>query len=288
MTDKSDKIVDPKNEYWVGNIYNFRSLETLNVTKGSIKPNHIFRGGFFFNRGLDDIKSLHTEKKIQTFLDLRSSDEVPSGYRELVEGEGIAYYNSPLIPFWRSVFYLIFRVPFWTFISAFMSALSALLHFRIGLFIESMKSTSTSFPLGWFYPIIYHYGKKELNGLFSFIAEHCDNPFIFYCSFGKDRTGLIGCMIGMLLGADIEECVKEYKLSDRSLKDHMVVAKDHFKLFGGDEKGYELAKTDDKLLREFDRFIKTKYGTIENYFTKFVGLSELQITQIRKNCLVGI
>ncbi|EDR23083.1 hypothetical protein EDI_099430 [Entamoeba dispar SAW760] len=276
----------PRNEYWVGNIYNFRSIEDVKVKNGKIKPNHIFRGGFFFNKGEEDIKKLNSEKGICSLVDLRSSDEVPSGFGEMVNKCGLNFYNAPLIPFWRSIFYMIFRVPFKVMFHCAYLILSAILTLRLHLFVSAMKSTSTSLPLGWYYPVIYHYGQKELYGLFKFIAQHSDKPFIFYCSFGKDRTGLIGCMLEMLLGASLDECITDYKLSDRSLKDHLIVAKDHFKTFGGDEKGIDLAKTDSKLLIDFEHFIKKKYGTIDNYLIKFVGLTQQDIEIIRTNCLL--
>ncbi|KAL7712981.1 Tyrosine phosphatase [Entamoeba marina] len=281
MTEQSSSKQD-----WVGNIYNFRGIDNTKVVNGKIKPNHVYRGGFYFNKGKEDIITLKAEKHISSFVDLRSSDEVPADYPKMVEDAGLSYFNAPLIPFWRSVLYMILRVSFKDFIHCGVMMIWALLTFQIGLFVKSMKSSSTSFPLGWFFPVIYHYGQKELLGLFKFIATHSEHPFIFFCSFGKDRTGLIGCMLEMLLGATVEECIKDYKLSDRNLKDHLVVAKDHFKTFGGNEKGMELAKTNSQLIVDFDNFIQKNYGTIDRYFIDFIGLKEEEINAIRRNCLL--
>ena len=278
-----------RDQYWVGNIYNLRSVEEeipLQNNEKSIKPNHVYRGGFYFNQGESDFRALKEEKGICALVDLRSSDEVPEDFGRRVNTCGLEFYNAPLIPFWRSVWYMLTKVPIGFCFKALFLAVGSFFQCKFHLFIQQMKSSSTTFPLGWYYPVIYMYGKKELNGLFKFIARNSDKPFIFYCAFGKDRTGLIGCMIEMLLGASLDECIRDYKLSDRSLDHHMVVAKDHFKTFGGDEKGIELAKTDEQLIIDFYNYVQEKYGSIEKYFTDFIGLTEDEIDIIRKNCLV--
>ncbi|KAL7718808.1 Tyrosine phosphatase [Entamoeba marina] len=271
---------------WIGNIYNFRSIDKTRIDNAHIKYNHIFRGGFYFTTGEEDIITLKTEKRIGTMIDLRSSDEIQENYQELVENSGLNYFNAPLIPFWRSVLYMFLRVSLMDFIHGGIMMFWALISCKITLFITAMKSTCTSFPLGWFFPVVYYYGQKELNGLFKFIAKHSETPFIFFCSFGKDRTGLIACMLEMLLGADVESCIEDYELSDQCLDDHLIVARDHFKRFGGSEKGIEIAKTNSKLLIDFDQYVKKNYGTIDKYFMDFVGLTQDDINIIRNNCLV--
>ena len=54
--------------------------------------------------------------------------------------------------------------------------------------------------------------QQDLADGFRYIASH-DGPYLIHCKEGKDRTGFAAAVLECLMGADIEEVVKDYMLT---------------------------------------------------------------------------
>lgn len=63
---------------------------------------------------------------------------------------------------------------------------------------------------------LYLYILKEsthIGNIFNFMAENADGAILFHCSVGKDRTGIIACLLLMLAGIDKSDIIADYEVS---------------------------------------------------------------------------
>jgi hypothetical protein len=92
-----------------------------------------------------------------------------------------------------------------------------------------------------------------------FIAKS-DGPVLIHCYSGKDRTGWTVAMIMYALGASNEEVLREYLLSNRAVSDD--VTKQQLDV------GLDAARQ--------------KYGSIDNYLTRGLGLSQATLDALNQ------
>lgn len=55
--------------------------------------------------------------------------------------------------------------------------------------------------------------QPSLKAVLHHILEQPNKPFLFHCTAGKDRTGVVAAIILSLAGAPIEEIQRDYALS---------------------------------------------------------------------------
>lgn len=123
---------------------------------------------------------------------------------------------------------------------------------------------------------------------FSIISEKEHRPAVFHCTTGKDRTGWAAAALLMLLGVSDEDVMKDYLLTNDSLVPALQPMVDKFASIGGDP---DLLKPVVGVQREFLEAARdemtSKYGDIETYFTKGLGLSSQTIDTLRKELVVA-
>jgi len=103
-------------------------------------------------------------------------------------------------------------------------------------------------------------------------------PFLFHCSAGKDRTGIVGAILMSLLDFDLDVIYQEYlKIDPKILSDAMENQRkdglsediiNAIKPLSGVNKQY---------LYEFYDTILDEYQTMHHYFKQFLGLTEEDI-----------
>ncbi len=112
-------------------------------------------------------------------------------------------------------------------------------------------------------PNALNYGKVILE-----ILKQETTPFLFHCSSGKDRTGVFGIILMLILDFDLETIKEEYLLIEEA---SITFMREHFKTL------FKIASTDSFepliIVHEayFDAFVETvvnKYGSIESYLLK--------------------
>lgn len=109
-----------------------------------------------------------------------------------------------------------------------------------------------------------------------------DNKIIINCAFGRDRTGVISFLIQSVCGAQDDEIIEEYALTDKiycSLK-----LENSFKL--KKYVNYEMAKL---IMKDFLLLFRKEYGSVENYF-ELIGFSLNDIVTIKSkiiNCQIN-
>lgn len=121
-------------------------------------------------------------------------------------------------------------------------------------------------PLGEDYVAIAENGARALGSALGVIAE-CENPVVFHCAAGKDRTGILAALLLSVLGIPDETIMEDYELTNRSLADRLSWAK-----VNDPEEAAEIAARPSWLLRSsgpvmkaFLESLRSRHGSIERY-----------------------
>lgn len=111
--------------------------------------------------------------------------------------------------------------------------------------------------------------------IFSLIAE-VDGGVFYHCTAGKDRTGILSCLLLLLAGAKEEDILNDYCLSNELIEKNIgrIIA-EHPSF--PPNLGYAKRKYLEGFLTEF----RKQYGTAEKYLLS-IGLSESQIGKIKR------
>lgn len=107
------------------------------------------------------------------------------------------------------------------------------------------------------------------------LIKNDEVPILFHCSAGKDRTGVLACIILLLLGVSEEDVIKEY-----------------MKSYEGVIKGYgksDVPKSwlvDEKWITSTTKAIEHRYGNLDNYFKNEFNLEKQDIKKIQNRYLM--
>ncbi|WP_281613608.1 tyrosine-protein phosphatase [Flammeovirga sp. SubArs3] len=118
------------------------------------------------------------------------------------------------------------------------------------------------------------------------ILINTEEPIVFHCTAGKDRTGLCSALTLYALGVDLETIYDEYELSNhyRHGKNESLIKKISF-LGVQPEIMRQLLGVDRTWLQAgFDQIIKD-YGSIDQYFENVLELSQADISVLRSKYL---
>jgi protein-tyrosine phosphatase len=119
--------------------------------------------------------------------------------------------------------------------------------------------------------------QREFSKLFQALGNREELPALFHCTTGKDRTGWAAASFLTLMGVPTEKVYEDYlKSNDYILPAYQKVI-DGFVAAGGDAEIPRaiLGVKKEYLDAAFDE-MKTKYGTIENYFSEGLGIDAAQ------------
>jgi len=119
--------------------------------------------------------------------------------------------------------------------------------------------------------------------LFLSLADKKNAPGVFHCTTGKDRTGWAAAALLTLLGVPEETVYEDFMLSNTYVLPQFKKAIDGFVAAGGDR---EIALAifgvkKEYLAASFDEMEK-RYGTIEDYFSKGLGIDAAKQKKLRK------
>lgn len=127
----------------------------------------------------------------------------------------------------------------------------------------------------------------EYRTLFLSLADRKQLPSLFHCTTGKDRTGWAAAALLSLVGVPKDKVMEDYLRSNDYIIPAYQKAIDTF-VAGGGDRAIPLAilgVKKDYLNAAFDEMQK-KYGTIENYFSKGLGINTTQQKVLRDILLV--
>jgi protein-tyrosine phosphatase len=122
---------------------------------------------------------------------------------------------------------------------------------------------------------------------FEGLADDANRPALFHCTTGKDRTGWAAATLLMLLGVADDDVMRDYLLTNEELMPVMQNVLDQFAAAGGNRElllpvvGVE----EDYLDAALDE-MRTKYGTVDNYFATALGI-DASAQQALRDAFVG-
>jgi protein-tyrosine phosphatase len=117
--------------------------------------------------------------------------------------------------------------------------------------------------------------RKAYGELFRRLGEAGAGPAVVHCTSGKDRTGWAAAALLALLGVPEDAIAEDFAKSNDHLLPGYAKAVEAFAKAGGDPAVARaiLGVKAEYLRASFDE-VKAKYGTIEGYFAKGLGIDE--------------
>ncbi|EER33855.1 conserved hypothetical protein [Candida tropicalis MYA-3404] len=155
-------------------------------------------------------------------------------------------------------------------------------------------------------------GTSAYKTIFEYIRDE-NKPFVFHCTAGKDRTGILGMLILLLSGVDKNTIAKEYELTTVGLKpDHPILkgkfvntvqklkeklgedANDIESVISQGRKGWSIEEDgfNNLISSRYEAMLATialfhqKYGNIVNYLKDKLGFSSSDIIKIYENLVI--
>jgi protein tyrosine/serine phosphatase len=132
--------------------------------------------------------------------------------------------------------------------------------------------------------LLLRYGAPGIKYVLELCADRQRHPVGFYCTAGKDRTGMIAAIILTLCGVDRQDIIRDYSLSANvyaEMNDHqaMVGALSQRSL---DPKTFLGAPA--SVMRETLEAIEKTYGSVEGY-CDWIGFGPEKREQLRRACM---
>ena len=139
------------------------------------------------------------------------------------------------------------------------------------------------------------------------IIEHPEEPILFHCTAGKDRTGVLAAMLLRLAGVDDDTIAWEYSLTEPGLGSWRNLFIERISRGGMGQAGAKSAEVKEvkpKMSREeaarivgsrsgnvkaFLRLVVDgEFGGVESYFTNMCGLSKEEVEKLRSILIVPV
>ncbi|MBU2511867.1 tyrosine-protein phosphatase [bacterium] len=241
---------------------NFRDMGGYrNIKQEVIKWGTLFRADSLHRLSDDDLKIL-SSLNLKTVIDFRSEKEVKKSPDRLPEDPSIKYVHLPI------------KSGEFDFSTAMQLLANQDSQWPTGDFmVKNYESYLNQFSIIW----------KQV---FVLLADSNNYPLVFHCTAGKDRTGACAALIMLLLKIPVEEIILDHQLSNKYIASIVESLKLSFK-----DLGEQYNKLDPFLtapLNAINRFLKlleVKYGTVESFLIKKVGLNPDLLKKIRENLL---
>ena len=121
--------------------------------------------------------------------------------------------------------------------------------------------------------LLLRFGAPGIKYVLDLVSDKNRHPIAFYCTAGKDRTGMIAAIILALLEAEDDAIVEDYSLSANVYAE----MNDHKAMVGALSQRSLDAKTflgaPPQVMKDTLENIRNTYGSVENYLD-FIGFNE--------------
>jgi len=148
------------------------------------------------------------------------------------------------------------------------------------------------------YKNIYTDNMEQFRLMLSQVINNENRPVLIHCRSGVSRTGFSAALILSSLQVSDEVIIEDYLLSNEYLKQDTEESLDYFKKTIEQNTGNTPTEEDMERIRNLlearEEYLKSafqnvidKYGTVENYITKGLEISEFDIEEFRSRVLVS-
>ena len=162
---------------------NFRDLGGYLTDSGrTVKWRRIFRSDSPSTLTPSDVRTITETLGIKSVVDLRSSNSILDDGRGLLALAGLAYHNYPFLE-------------------------------RRGIDPPTSGEQSAD-RLSAIYQWMLHNSGQLIAQAFTALAQNLNQPAMFHCSAGKDRTGILGATILTVLGVSREDVIADFLMTN--------------------------------------------------------------------------
>ena len=134
--------------------------------------------------------------------------------------------------------------------------------------------------LSGFYIFMIEANKKQLKKVFNIFLNHPYDCTLFNCSAGKDRTGVIACMLLDLAGCHEYDIVKDYS---ESYENNMAMIKQLEEMIPSEDEKF--LGSDPRVMMKFIAYLRENYGSTKGYLLN-IGFSDEEIEEIKENFII--
>ncbi|KAJ8086947.1 hypothetical protein AAF712_013344 [Marasmius tenuissimus] len=139
------------------------------------------------------------------------------------------------------------------------------------------------------YSQILDHGGVAFGSILRHVRDRPNEGFMFHCTAGKDRTGVIAAIILKLAGVDDQSIAEDYaltrvgreparaKILERLAKEPLFAS--------NNEAALNMFTCRLETMTAFLGLLQDKYGGVEEYLKNFLNLSDSDIQVIRRNIL---
>ncbi len=229
---------------------NFRDLGGYPTTDGrTVKWRRLFRSDAPNTLTDADVKTITGELGVAAVVDLRNSDGVLDDGRGLLALSGIGYHHFPFLE-------------------------------RRGLPPPTDGEDSEN-RLTLIYQWMLHNSGTLLAQAFTTLAHPVNQPAMFHCSAGKDRTGILAAMILEVLGVSREDVVADYLMTNEVIDEILARIR---KMPGFEHAKREGIIAPKKAIEKFLDVTQTEFGGSEAYL-RHHGVQQSTIDSFRESML---
>ncbi|KAI6034580.1 protein-tyrosine phosphatase-like protein [Pisolithus microcarpus] len=248
-------------------VSNVRDLGSYPTTMSNVitKPGYMFRAAEVSNitkEGAEKMRAL----RITTVFDLRSDPEMKK-------------YSTP-IPTIEEVH--IIRVP--VFRNEDYSPESMAKKFEL-----YARGTTEAFIQ--LYSQILDHGGKAFGTILRHVRDKPNSPFLFHCTAGKDRTGVMAAILLKLASVDDHYICHDYSLTRVGRepdREKVIKRLSTEPLFAANtDAALRMLTSRYSTMTAFLELLERVYGGVEEYVKKYCGLTEEDISRIRTNLVMS-
>ncbi|HEX7406508.1 MAG TPA: tyrosine-protein phosphatase [Candidatus Binatia bacterium] len=230
---------------------NFRDLGGYPTRSGRlVRTGQVFRSDALHLLTANDIARLRHELRIDCVIDLRSTAELRTGGRGLLEPEPIHFHHLPLFDGEAT----------------------------------GGKDLREDRDLADIYFLIAEFAMQRIGGVITAVAEAA-GPTVYHCAAGKDRTGVISALILGILEVEDEIIVADYALTQENLDGiiQRLMATEGYRTM------FESLPPDTMHARPqtmigFLEKLRAKYGSMHGY-ARAAGIPDDTIQQLKERLL---
>jgi len=113
------------------------------------------------------------------------------------------------------------------------------------------------------YRLTVEHTKREILTIFRIFSKPDNYPLMFFCSLGKDRTGIITALLLSSLGVDRTHIIDNFHLSEKCLKPNIDGIKRYFIRIGLSKD--EFVRAPKMVLKQLLEYLDRNYGSVRGY-----------------------